>query len=126
MPKTAGWGRAAALGTTLVLASGCVGKAPVPEQPTFDVVVQNNNWENAAIFVTGHGPRYRLGTVPSMQSRRLSVPRSAWHPDGIQLELQLLGSRERRVTEPILASLDQEVRWTIQNQLSLSSYMVVN
>jgi hypothetical protein len=91
---------------------------------TVMVRVENNNWQDANIYVVGSGPRIRLGTVTSMTSERFPLPRTARTSAGVRLQADLIGSNARKVTSRILVNPGDEVRWVLENQLALSSYSV--
>ena len=111
-----------------VIGAGCAsgdGLRPADRQArTVTVLVDNNNWQDANIYVVGMGPRVRLGTVTSMTTKRFAVPRAAQRPDGLQLEADLIGSNVRKLTNRIVVNPGEEVRWTLENHLALSSYSV--
>lgn len=88
------------------------------------VLVENNNWQDATVYVVGPGPRARLGTVTSMTSKRFRVPLALQSPEGLQLQANLIGSSARNLTNRILVNPGHQVRWTLENQLALSSYSV--
>lgn len=117
-----------ALATVALVGVGCASAGGAvegdPSGESVTVLVENHNWQDATVYVTGYGPRARLGTVTSMTSKRFVVPRALQGTDGLRLEADLIGSSTRRGTGRILVSPGDEVRWTLENQLALSSYAV--
>ena len=98
------------------------GGAEVTEPAVLEV--ENNNWQDAKIYLTGVGPRVRLGTVTAQGTERFRIPAIYLHASGVRLEVSLLASSEQKVTDRFLVSPGDAVELTVQNQLSLSSYAV--
>lgn len=122
----AGGVAAVALVSALVL--GCGGSATLTERGPMTravvIEVQNNNWQDARIYVKGLGPRIRLGTVTSLGSERFTVPASYIDSEGLRLLVRLFASAETKVTNTFAVLPGDRVELTVQNQLSLTSYAV--
>ena len=105
--RTTGRALAAAV-VAAVIGAGCAtgeGMRVADSQArTVTVLVDNNNWQDATIYVVGLGPRVRLGTVTSMTTARFALPRALQRPDGLQLEADLIGSNARKVTNRIIVN----------------------
>lgn len=119
-----------ALATLMVVAalfSSCassdyVRDADAPDRVT--ITVENQNWQDANIYLIGSGPRVRLGTVGTNAREVFVVPRSVLAQGSVRLAVDLIGSRAAQVTDPILIFPGADVHWTLQNHLALSSYHV--
>lgn len=88
------------------------------------VTVENNNWQDATVYLAGAGPLIRLGTVNSMNRERFTVPASVNMSGTVRLVADLIGSTTRRATDPIMVNPGGEVSWVLENHLPLSSYRV--
>lgn len=120
-----------AVAVAVVLVAGAVSCASAGAASEADgrgrrvtVLVTNNNWQDANVYVIGAGPRVRLGTVTSMNSQRFVVPPSARRATGFRLQADLIGSSVRKTTADIIVNPGEEVRWKLENHLALSSYSV--
>ncbi|HEX5438176.1 MAG TPA: hypothetical protein VFW98_13550 [Gemmatimonadaceae bacterium] len=99
--------------------SGPVRRTEIP------VEVSNHNWSDMVVYAMHLGTRYRLGTVTSMSSRDLRIPPGvAGISDGVQLVADPIGSDQVYVTEPIVTGPDEGIVFSIENQLSISTYSV--
>lgn len=88
------------------------------------LTVDNQNWQDATVYLVGNGPRVRLGTVSTNGSDRFILPRNLSAHGTIRLAVDLIGSSSSTITDPIMVDSGSDVRWTIQNHLALSSYQV--
>lgn len=120
----------AAVITMAALMTGCASggqeqgiDAPVQSERV-TLTVENQNWQDATIYIVGNGPRIRLGTVATNDSDRFEVPPTLRSQGTIQLAVHLIGSSATEITEPIMVNGGSDIRWTIQNHLALSSYRV--
>lgn len=117
-----------AAGVIGVAAAGCASSGASAEGEASErnvmVLVENNHWQDATVYVMGAGPRARLGTVTSMTSKWFRVPPTLQDPAGLRLRAELIGSTGGQGTGRILVKAGEEVRWTLENQLGLSSYAV--
>lgn len=87
--------------------------------------VENHNWSDVVVYAVRSGMRYRLGTVTSMQRAELAVPPALTVADGdLRLLLDPIGSRNVFVTDPILVAPGDQVLFSVENHLPLSSWMV--
>lgn len=120
---------AAMAAITLTGACASAGGAPLEEpsasdEPAVSLIVENQNWQDAKIYLAGPGTRVRLGTVSSMATGRMQIPEYAWQTGAFQLEVELIGSQANQVTHQILATSGDQVLWSLRNSLALSSVSV--
>lgn len=107
------------------IAGACAStQVTLPGEPTVSLIVENQNWLDAKIYLAGAGTRVRLGTVTSMDTGRMEIPHYAWQGGAFQLEVELIGSNDHQLTHQILASSGDQVLWSLRNSLSLSSVSV--
>jgi hypothetical protein len=116
---------------TLVSAGACAPMAPAAGPTPSDraqettVTVANHNWSDMTIYLEAGGMRHRLGTVTTGRTETFLMPRSAWLPSGdVRLVADPIGSSEAYVTERILVNRGQEIEFTVQNHLAISSWAV--
>jgi hypothetical protein len=101
------------------------GSAEAPERPPTVVTVTNNNWADMVVYVVRSTMRTRLGTVTSMNTQDLEIPASMIGPAAtLRLQALPIGSRRQHVTPPIYVGPGQQINYTIQNQLSISTVTV--
>lgn len=99
--------------------------ADAPDRPPTVLTVTNNNWADMVIYVVRSTMRTRLGTVTSMNTEDFEIPASMIGPAAtLQLQALPIGSHRRHVTPPIYVGPGQQINYTIQNQLSISSVTV--
>jgi hypothetical protein len=112
----------------LVGASGCAGLGgPVSEGTRTDavvVVVQNNHWSDVTVYRVQGSERIRLGMVPSMSTREMTLGRGLHPGRQLRLEADPVGSRRVQRSGPVLVHPDSEIHWVLENQLTLSSLTV--
>lgn len=113
-----------------VAAGACTAHAsprtgPLPAERETTVEVTNNNWSDMVVYVVSSGMRRRLGTINSMSTERLRVPRALVMP-GVKVRLMAdpIGDSDTFNTGPILVSPGERIEFTIQNHLAISSYAV--
>ncbi len=120
--------------TACVAAAACAASAsmgndysmqPAPGLASTVVHVENNNWADMDVFVVRQGLRARIGTVTSMSAADLRVPETLLGPEGdLQLMVDPIGSSRSFMTQPMMVSQGQRVRFRVENNLALSSYTV--
>ncbi len=90
-----------------------------------ELVVENNNWQDMALYVLKNGTRWRIGSVPSLGKGRFHLSNAMIGGNGeIQLVADPLGSSRRFVTERIVVLPGQHVSFRLENNLAISSYSV--
>ena len=121
----------AGLALAALLVPGCAtGGSADPDRGERDadsavtVLVENRNWQDATIYVTGGSQRLRLGLVTSMASRRFRIPSDQVHPGGLELVAELVGSTDRKGTGLLVTSAGDRIYWTLQTQLDVSTVHV--
>lgn len=112
-------------------AGACSTSAAAPGDDIFSpqrattVEVTNNNWSDMRVYAVRLGMRYRIGTVPSMTTRRLDLPRSlAGVGRDVQLLVDPIGGSRSFTTGPMRVSSGEWIEFTIENYLPVSSYAV--
>lgn len=91
------------------------------------VEVQSRNMSAVNVFLEASGIRYRLGTVRPMQTQQFVVPRSARLVSGaVQLVVDPVGSDHVYTTERFRVRPGQQIAFTVQNRLPVSSLMVLD
>ncbi|HET9986625.1 MAG TPA: hypothetical protein VFQ38_23815 [Longimicrobiales bacterium] len=89
------------------------------------VRVENHNWLDVNVYAVHNGTRYRLGTVTSMTGHTFQLPISMLAQTGeFRLLVDPIGSSEVFLTEPLLVSPGQQIDWSVENHLALSSYRI--
>jgi hypothetical protein len=132
MEKTMPTLRTIAASTLLVALSAACSPAhrersgPAPQRAEHVAVkVTNNNWADMVVYAVRSGIRHRLGTVTSMQTQLLRVPRNIVSPTGdLQLLADPIGSPEPYVSPRLMTAPGQRVEFVIQNHLAISSVSV--
>jgi hypothetical protein len=99
--------------------------ADAPERAPTVVTVTNNNWSDMVVYLLRSTMRTRLGTVTSMNTQEFEIPASLIGPAAtLRLQAAPIGSRRQHVTPPIYVGPGQQINYTIQNQLSISTVTV--
>jgi hypothetical protein len=99
--------------------------APAPRMERATVHVTNNNWSDVRIFAVYQGQRVRLGTVTSMGSQVLRIPQTMVRAAGnIRLLVDPIGSNDTFVSEPLHIRPGQQVEFTVQNHIAISTVSV--
>lgn len=89
------------------------------------MVVENNNWHDMTVYLVRNGTRSRLGSVPSMGRANFVLGPGLIGGSGeIRLLADPLGSTRKFLSEPILVFPGRQVRFKVENNLAISSYMV--
>lgn len=95
------------------------------QSPDTLVQVENNNWSDMTIYVVRSGTRMRLGTVVSMNSTIFVVPPSMVNASGeVQLIADPIGGSATFTTHPVLVNPGQQIEFTLENNINLSSLSV--
>lgn len=99
---------------------------PAPEaRMRTALVVENNNWQDMTVYLLRDGMRFRLGSVPSLARERFVLNSAMMGGTGtLQIIADPLGSNRAWVSEPFLVQPGDEVRFKLENNISLSSYMI--
>jgi hypothetical protein len=120
------------MAATLAL-SGCLDTARNPfkdERPAagegIDVIVTNENWATIRVYATTAGRSIPMGTVETGDTRTLQVPRIAVGSFDFRLSVYTIGEGEWFTTDPIVVSQGSTIEFTVENNLLLSHYAVVN
>lgn len=96
----------------------------LPAPPMF-VEVTNHNWSDVGIYVQRLGARHRLGSVTSMTTRRLEVPRSIVGPGAdVQILVDPIGGARTHSTDLILIQPGLVIELDVENRLESTSYSV--
>jgi hypothetical protein len=113
----------------LLQASGCATVAHQGESSAAAgaalVSVRNNNWADMNVYLLRSGSRFRLGTVGAATSRTFRLPEAtvASTPE-VQLLADPIGGARAYVSPGILVGRGEQIVWTIENTLALSSLRV--
>jgi hypothetical protein len=114
----------------IILLSACSTRAsdtiPMPaEYGEARIEVRNNNWSAMRVYAVRGTSRFRLGTVTSMDTQVLRIPRALASSSGeIRLIADPIGSREMHVTRNINVLPGQMLSFQIENHLPISSIFV--
>jgi hypothetical protein len=96
-----------------------------PIEARTQVEVTNNNWSDMRVYVDRGGVKTRLGTVTSMTTRLLAIPRVLVSPgSSVRLIADPIGAPQEFVSPTLQVHPGQRVEFTIQNHLSVSSISV--
>jgi hypothetical protein len=121
------------LGAALVAVAGlggCASKAATGEasdvaRERTTLTVENNNWQDMTVYVLRDGVRARLGSVPAMGRSNFTLADALIGGSGdLRLMADPLGSSARYTTQPIHVMRGQQVRFRLENNVHLSSYLV--
>lgn len=88
------------------------------------VEVRNNNWADVNVYFIRNGARHRIGFVMSQSNRQFELPSAVLSGSGVQLFVDPVGSSETWLSSNIAVAPGDAIRWTIENELSLTSYSV--
>ena len=123
------WVLSAALVATTGL-GGCASKAATGEagdtlRERTTLTVENNNWQDMTVYLVRDGVRARLGSVPALGRSNFTLPEALIGGSGeVRLMADPLGSSSRFTTQPINLMRGQQVRFRLENNVQLSSYLV--
>lgn len=96
-----------------------------PPEQTAVVEVSNHNWADVTVYAVRPGVRQRLGAVPSMSTGVFRLPQQLMTGSGgLRLQIDLLGSREVHVTEPIPIGPGRRAVLQVHNHLAITSVSV--
>lgn len=103
------------------------GASSLKAESGLTVRVENRNWSDVVIYAMRAGRSYRLGMVTSMNTIRFRLPPGLSVGGGdIRLVVDPVGSGRRFTTAPVMATAGQEVAFTVENHLPISSVSVWN
>ena len=96
---------------------------PLAERtPLAELVVQNNNWLDAHVYLVRGGVRTSLGFTTALGKRKFELP--SWATlSGVQVLVHLIGGSSY-LTPVVDAYPGDVVRLVLQNSLALSSTVV--
>jgi hypothetical protein len=95
-------------------------------QESARVLVTNNGWMDARIYLDDDGLLVPIGFVMAQQSVELPLPaRALIAAGGLRIVADPIGSRGGYVSDNLLIGKGDAVLVTLQNQLSLSSTSVL-
>jgi hypothetical protein len=88
--------------------------------------VTNNNWLDAGIYAVRSGSRERIGIVRSFETQAFELAPHLIAASGLQLHVDLIGSRQSYRTDRISVSPGQLIELVVQERLAQSHYSVFN
>jgi hypothetical protein len=89
------------------------------------VAVTNHNWQEIVVYAIVGSSRQRLGTVPAVKQATFQLPTGLMaFPGTVNLLLDPIGSRSTFRTGAIAVGSGQQIRLTVENQLTLSNWTV--
>ena len=119
--------------TALILSAGAAACAvpaqsglPAEDAEYVTLIVRNNNWQDAKIYLLTGAGRRRVGTVTSMsRGTVIKLRRSSFTGDGeCAIAVELIGSGVRYVSPRVLIGEGRTLDLRIQNTLSFSTISV--
>jgi hypothetical protein len=87
------------------------------------LVVDNRNWSNMTIYLIRSGVRARVGSVGSMSTTEIRLPRDLMAGDVAVLARPLAG-RDGYVTSRLNVRPGQRIQLRLEHNLNLSSFTV--
>lgn len=100
------------------------GVAPAASERTA-LVIENNNWQDMVVYLLKDGMRHRLGNVQSLASGRFRLTPSMIGGSGsLRIVADPIGSTRAWVSEPIHIQPGDVVQFKLENNISLSSYLI--
>ncbi|MEP6573819.1 MAG: hypothetical protein ABJD11_14035 [Gemmatimonadota bacterium] len=89
------------------------------------IVVSNHHWLDMRIFLVRGGVSRRLGTAVSEGEARFTVPTAQLGPNNeIRLRAHAIGGNAAVETDRLVLHGGDEVAWSIEGQIALSSVLV--
>ena len=121
-----GAGMSSALSSTKAVTGESAGSSSrVAAAPT--IRVENRNWSDVVVYALRSGRRHRLGMVTSMSTARFRLPSGLAMGSGdLQLVADPIGSSRGYTSEPIHLNAGQEISFSVQNHLPMSTISVWN
>jgi hypothetical protein len=113
-----------------VIAGACVsgtggaGDREVRREAGIIVEVTNQNWQDITVYAVSSGTRRRLGTVVSTSTETFALPRTMVTGGTIQLVAAPVRSGRNYRTGIIMVNAGDRIVWSVENSLSLSTYVV--
>lgn len=100
-------------------------KNNLPARSRTQLVVQNRNWQEVAVYVVRSGSRMRLGTVSSMAKAEFSIPDAyVLGVSDINVQADPMGSSRVYNSGPIQVFPGARLELTIENAIQLSNFAV--
>jgi hypothetical protein len=94
-----------------------------PDRAT--LVVENNNWADMTLYLVRDGSRMRLGSAPSMSRSQFVITGAMLNGAGeVRIMADPLGGSRAWTSAPILVAPGNQVRFRLENNVSLSTYAV--
>lgn len=95
------------------------------DRPAVTVEVRNLAWENIHVYAIAGANWSSLGVLSSQDDGTYELSRNLLGSrEEIRLAADPVGSRHAFISDPIMVEPGDRVRWTIQDNLSLSSVFV--
>ena len=89
------------------------------------VAVTNHNWQEIVVYAIVGSSRQRLGTVPAVKHATFQLPTGLMaFPGTVNLLLDPIGSRSTFRTGAIAVGSGQQIRLTVENQITLTNWTV--
>jgi hypothetical protein len=99
--------------------------ATTPSQSKVAIVVSNHHWLDVRIYMVRGGVTRRLGTAGSQSTTTFTVPVHRLDANGeIRLRAETIGGNDAVETDRLMLRGGEEVVWTIESQMALSSVLV--
>ncbi len=99
--------------------------APQLQRAETTVRITNNNWATVVVYLVRSGTPSRIGTVTSMRTEVLRIPRSLMPSTGsISLMVDPIGSRHTYISPVVQVAPGQQIEFNIENHLPISSISV--
>jgi len=135
-PERKTWSRmrtSMALGALCFAAAGCADHAtphfrgvPAEARP-ITVQVENQNFQDVAVYVSRSGDWQRIGNVTGTLTRDLEVPDFLTESASqFRIRVHAIGSSDSDdyVSDPIVANPGEEVRLIVRSVIRMSSYSI--
>jgi hypothetical protein len=114
---------AATLGACTPAAEQAGFKGPVREKAK--LVVQNQNWNDVAVYLVSGARRMRVGTVNSMSSGQFTIPDAyILGVSDITVQADPIGSTISYVSDPIQVFPGARINLQVANTIRLSNFSV--
>jgi len=108
-----------------ILSLSCAGSETGSRNPSEQVIVQNDNWQDVVVFVvTASGTSQRLGDVKGVNLGVLRVPAGIAEGSLVRILVEPIGSDDYFMTDQIVVSGTQAIFLRISPYLSSSSWTI--
>ena len=109
---------------SLILLS-CAGSRPEDAPPPELVFIQNDNWQDVAIFVVSmSGSSRRIGDVRGVNQQVLRIPADIPEGTAVRLLVEPIGSTDYFITDQIVVSGLQRISLRISPYLASSNWII--